>query len=192
MVYPSKIDPQIITASALSLLRREGEGALTLRRLAKELGVTANALYKYYDSLDVLRAAAADAVAQELYAAIDEGMAALPEGTAPVSRLHRLLEIYSSFAENNPDLYRIFLDAKPAAASRLPEPHYHTLMWPQVLAVVEPLVGVEDAPAATVTLWSLLHGIWALRQANVLGGKKPEDITDYAYQAVIRGLATRG
>lgn len=188
MAYPSKIDQKTIMDAALALLEREGEAALTLRQLAKILGVTANALYKYFDSLDLLQAALADAVAQKLYVAIEKGMTALPDKTAPILRVRRLLEIYLEFAEKNPALYRTFLGAKPDAAARLPEPHYHVLMWPQVVAIVEPLVGAEDAPAATVTLWSLLHGIWALRQANVLGGAKPEDVNDFAFNALIRGL----
>lgn len=65
------------------------------------------------------------------------------------------------------------------------------LLWHQCLAVVETLVGQDDAPAATVSLWGLLHGSWALRQAGVLGGIKPADIDTYAVDTFIHGMTTR-
>lgn len=191
MAYPSKIDSRTIMDAALALLEREGEDALTLRRLAKEVGVTANALYRYFSSRDVLVAAAADAVAHRLYLAIDGGMAELPGDADSETRVRKLLKVYSGFAEHNPTLYRTFLSARHEAASELPHPRYHELLWPKVVAIIEPLVGANDAPAAAVTLWGLLHGIWSLRQADVLGGKKPSEIDAYAFDVLIRGLKTR-
>ena len=188
MAYPNKIDSRTIMDAAFALLEREGEDALTLRRLARDVGVTANALYRYFSSRDMLIAAAADAVAQRLYLAIEQAMAELPRDTDNKARVRKLLEVYSGFAERNPTLYRIFLGARREAASELPHPRYHELLWPMVVAIVEPLTGADDAPAAAVTLWGLLHGIWSLRQADVLGGKKPSEIDDYAFDALIQGL----
>ena len=188
MAYPRKINSQTIVDGALALLEREGEEALTLRRLAKEVGVTANAFYRYFTSLDVLIAAVADAVARRLSIAIDQGIAELPDDADDEARVRKLLKVYSDFAESNTTLYRTFLSAKAEAAAELPQPRYHQRLWPKVVSIVEPLAGSDDAPAATVTLWGLLHGIWALRQADVLGGEKPSEIDDYAFDALIRGL----
>lgn len=188
MPYPSKINRQTVTDAALALIEREGEAALTLRRLASEIGVTANALYRYFKSRDVLVAASADAVGHRLYVAIEEGLPELPSDATAKDRVRKLLAIYSNFAESNPALYHMFLSAKYEAASSLPPPHYHELLWHQCLAIVQPLVGSRDGPAATVSMWGLMHGIWALRQAGVLGGQKPADIEDYAFDVFIRGL----
>jgi AcrR family transcriptional regulator len=188
MAYPSKIDCPTIMDAALVLLEREGEDALTLRRLAKDVGVTANALYRYFSSRDVLIAAAADAVAQRLYAAIEQGMAELPSDAGDETRVRKLLEVYSDFAEDNPALYRTFLGAKREAVLELPQPRYHELLWPKVMAIIEPLARENETPAAAVTLWGLLHGIWALRQAGVLGGDKPSEVYSYASEVLIRGL----
>lgn len=188
MAYPSKMDRNTITDAALTLVERHGEEALTLRRLAGEIGVTANALYRYFESRDMLVAAAADAVARRLYVAIEKGIAELPSDVAVQDRVRKLLAVYSDFAEDNRALYRIFLSAKREVGAQLPEPQYHELLWNQSLSIIEPLVGAQDAPAATVSLWGLLHGMWALRQAGVLGGKKPAEIDDYAFDAFIKGL----
>lgn len=189
MAYPSKINRVEIVEAALALLEREGEEALTLRRLAAEIGVTANALYRYFGSRDVLIAAVADAVARRLCEAIDLGLAELGEVDPPTElRIRRLLTVYAAFAAANPDLYRVLLGADPVAVAELPEPRHHELLWDRSLSVVQPLVGARDAPAATVALWGLLHGIWGLRQAGVLGGRKPAEIDDFAFDVVIRGL----
>lgn len=190
MAYPRKINRTEIVQAALVLLSREREEALTLRRLAKEIGVTPNALYRYFDTRDVLMAAVADAVAHQLYEAVEAGLAAIDEANASAEqRVRRLLAVYAEFAERNPDRYRTFLSAKPEAGAQLPGPRYHELLWDQSLSVVEPLIGPENAPAATVALWGLFHGIWGLRQAGLLGGKKPSEIDDFAFDALIRGLS---
>lgn len=189
MPYPSKITRQTIINAALTLVEREGQEALTLRRLASDVGVTANALYRYFDSRDDLVAASADAVSQRLTLAIADGMSELASDVSAEGSVRSLLAIYSDFAERNPALYRTFLSAKHEAGANLPEPRFHELLWHQCLAIVEPLVGPNDAPAATVSMWGLLHGIWALRQAGVLGGVKPAEIDEYAFDAIIRGLS---
>lgn len=188
MVYPSKIDASAIVATTMNVLRNEGQDALSLRRIAKDLGVTANALYKYFPSREILLTAAADAIARMIHTAIEDSLRHLPGDADPEARLKTMLKAYLSFAEKNAELYTIFLKTSPDTASALPEPHYYKLLWPQVVSLVEPITGADDAPAATVALWGMLHGIWALRQAGVLGGIKPDNVDDYAFGALIRGL----
>ncbi|XHC09178.1 TetR/AcrR family transcriptional regulator [Labrenzia sp. ac12] len=187
MVYPSKIDRKKIVETALELLSQEGEAALTLRRVAREIGVTPNALYRLFESHDVLLAAVADAVAEQLLLAIEGGAV---QGS-PKVQLRGLLSAYAAFAENNPDQYRVLLSANEEAWADLPEPHFHARLWDRCLQIVVPLVGADAAPDATVTLWGLLHGIWTLRQAGVLGGRKPTEIYEYAFDALIDGLKPR-
>lgn len=188
MAYPSKINRPAVTEAALALLEREGEDALTLRRLAAEVGVTANALYRYFESRDVLVAASADAIGHRLHTIIENAIAELPTDVTVEHRVRTLLVVYSNFAQNNPALYRTFIGANNEAGADPSGPHYRDMLWHQSLAIVQPLVGAEDGPAATVAMWGLLHGLWALRQAGVLGGKKPAEIDDYAFDAIIRGL----
>lgn len=189
MPYPSKINRIAVTDAALALVAREGGEALTLRRLASDLGVTANALYRYYNRRDVLVAATADAVAHRLHAAIERGMAAVPSDAGAAVRVRALLDIYASFANANPALYGLFLNASHEAGAGLPQPRYHEKLWDQSLAIIMPLVGEENAPSATVTMWGMVHGIWSLRLSDVLGGRKPSEIDDYAFDAIIKGLA---
>lgn len=192
MAYPSKTSPEAIRAVAIGLLEREGEAALTLRRVAGLLGVVPNALYRYYATRDVLVAAVADEVARRLLATIDEALDRPREDVPPraESRIRTLMEVYAAFADAHPALYATLMTDRPAAEVELPQPLGYDLLWVRVIEVLEPLTGQADAPAAAVTLWSLLHGMWALNRANLLGDQKPKNVDDFAINAVLKGLAT--
>lgn len=187
MAFPSKTDGHAIMAAAIELLERDGEAALTLRRVSSRLGVTPNALYRYYSSRDVLVAAVANEVARRLLEAINLALAGTIKADSAV-RVRTLMDVYADFADTHPTLYLTLTTAKASAAAELPVPLHPDLLWLKVIEVLEPLTGQANAPAAAVTLWSLLHGMWALKQANRLGGKKPEDINDFALEVFLKGL----
>ena len=191
MAYPSKTNPAAIKAAALGLLEREGEAALTLRRVAGVLGVVPNALYRYYATRDVMVAAVADQVARRLLAAVDKALDR-PGQDGPhrdKDRIRTLMEVYAAFAGDHPALYATLMANRPAADARLPHPLGYDLLWLRVIEVLEPLTGRADAPAAAVTLWSLLHGMWALDRADLLGNQTPKDAGGFAINAVLKGLA---
>ncbi len=191
MAFPGKINAQAITAAAIDLLEREGEPALTLRHVSSLLGVTPNAIYRYYRSRDVLVAATADEVARRILDAID---LAVPAAGKPLTaadaeaRVRVLMTVYADFADAHPTLYHTLMTAQASAAVELPTPQYHDLLWMRVVELLEPLAGPADAPVAAVTLWSLLHGIWALKQAGRLGGTKPDNVEDFAFKTFLGGL----
>ncbi len=192
MAYPSKTSPGAIRAAAIGLLEREGEAALTLRRVAGVLGIVPNALYRYYATRDVLVAAVADQVARRLLAAINEALDR-PGQDGPrraEDRIRTLMEVYAAFADAHPALYATLMTNRPTAEAKLPQPLGYDLLWARVIMVLEPLTGQADAPAAAVTLWSLLHGMWALDRANLLGDQKPKNVGGFAINAVLKGLAT--
>ena len=190
MAFPSKTNTRAIIAAAIDLLEREGEAALTLRRVSSLLGVTPNALYRYYRSRDVLVAATADEVARRILEAIEIAIAEAekPSGTDGAARVRVLMAVYADFADAHPTLYQTLMTAKVSAAVDLPMPQHHDVLWSKVVDVLEPLTGRADAPAAAVTLWSFLHGVWALKQAGRLGGVKPDNIEEFAFGVFLRGL----
>ena len=190
MAFPSKTSPEAIRAAAIELLEREGEAALTLRRIAKELGVVPNALYRYFDSREGLIGAIADEAATRLLAAIRLEQQRL-EASGPVSAEERCrahMKAYIAFSEAHPSLYQTLMTNLRAAEPDALHPVGHEGLWRSAIETLEPLTGPETAPLAAVTLWSLLHGMWALRRANLLGGMKPEDFGGYAIETMLRGV----
>jgi AcrR family transcriptional regulator len=75
-----------IKATARDLLVREGPDALTLRAIAREMGMTAPALYRYFDSHEALVGALCQDVLDELTARLEAARAAVPAGQ-PIERL---------------------------------------------------------------------------------------------------------
>lgn len=195
MVYPGKTSPDAIRKAAIDVLEREGGAALTMRRVASELGLTPNALYRYYSGRDVLVAAVADEAARRLLATINDTLdqrEADDEAAAPTApeRIRMLTEVYAEFARANPALYTTLMTDMTEAEAALAQPLGHDALWDRVLEIIAPLTGSENAPAAAVTLWSLMHGMWALERANLLRGRKPNDVGRFGINAFIKGLTS--
>ncbi|MGQ5262646.1 TetR/AcrR family transcriptional regulator [Micromonospora sp. ZYX-F-536] len=64
---PARLDPDKIVTSALRIADAEGLGAITIRRLAQEHGVTPMALYRYFRDKDDLLAALAERVLADVH-----------------------------------------------------------------------------------------------------------------------------
>ncbi len=67
-----------IRRAARALLVDSGQDAVTLRAIARELGITAPALYRYYDSREDLLHQLADDICTDLALELDAGMARVP------------------------------------------------------------------------------------------------------------------
>jgi AcrR family transcriptional regulator len=60
-----------IIAAARALLEKDGPGAISIRAIARQVGVSAPAIYRYFPSLDALIHALNDSVINELCAAVE-------------------------------------------------------------------------------------------------------------------------
>jgi len=60
-----------IIGTARLLLEKDGPSAISLRAIARQVGVTAPAIYRYYPSLDALMSALSDSVISELCATVE-------------------------------------------------------------------------------------------------------------------------
>jgi TetR/AcrR family tetracycline transcriptional repressor len=73
------LTPQRVVAGALALAEAEGLGAVTIRRLAKELGVTPMALYWHFRSKDELLDGMAASIFEEVDLSVVDASAAWQE-----------------------------------------------------------------------------------------------------------------
>jgi AcrR family transcriptional regulator len=103
-----------IKATALDLMRSSGAGELRFADIARELGMTAPGLYRYYkDRDDLLTALIADAYADlaDLLTA-----AAAPE-TSPAGRLTAVMTSYREWATQDPTRFALIFGAPIAGYS---------------------------------------------------------------------------
>jgi AcrR family transcriptional regulator len=161
-----------LVAAALRLLEREGPEALTMRRLAAEVGIQAPSLYKHF--------ADKGAVEQALMA---EGLAELGRliGQWSAERggdLGRIARGYRRYALEHPHLYRLMTE-RPLDRERLPGGVEDRAVEP-LLA----LVGDRDRARAA---WAFAHGMVQLE----LAGRFPPDADlDGAWEAGVRAFAS--
>ncbi|ACU40864.1 TetR/AcrR family transcriptional regulator [Actinosynnema pretiosum subsp. pretiosum] len=74
-----------ILTQARALLTEKGRDSVTLRAIARELGITAPALYRYYDSREALLARLCEVVCEDLENTLGALLAEVPD-TAPVDQ----------------------------------------------------------------------------------------------------------
>lgn len=150
-----------IAKSAREILVNEGLHAVSLRRVAGSLGVTAPALYAHViDKRDLLQGI----VEQEIDALLAsfDGIGAAD----PIDRLRQMGLAYVDYGLHNPDLFRAMFLFRPelTAEPRNEEPALgHCVQGAFQTAVqraVEEGSFVDvDAELAALTIWTTAHGV---------------------------------
>ncbi|GAB5453609.1 MAG: TetR/AcrR family transcriptional regulator [Halioglobus sp.] len=104
------LKPALLDETA-RILREEGESALSLRRLASNLGVSRTAPYNHFENKDALLAA----VAEEGFRRFEQAMNAIRHkhrDSTGNETLRALVQAYLKFALNNPEYYDLMYGRK--------------------------------------------------------------------------------
>jgi AcrR family transcriptional regulator len=153
---------QRLISSAVALLSEEGLGAVTLRRIARETGVSHSAPLRHFAG----RTALLSAVAVEGFAELRRRGAALPEDT-PLQRLLATCRVYLAFALDNPAMFELMFrqDLIDVAEPGLAEQNAATLALFTDLVTSAQAAGWRpgtDPKMLAVSLWAALHGLAGL------------------------------
>lgn len=101
-----------IAIAARHLLDKEGADAVTMRRVAKAVGITAMAVYRHYPDREGLL----NALADEGFDSLAVTLAAVRLSGDIEKRLMQILDIYIDHALQNPRLFELmFLKPRPGA-----------------------------------------------------------------------------
>ncbi|HEX3419177.1 MAG TPA: TetR/AcrR family transcriptional regulator [Stellaceae bacterium] len=151
--------------ACLKLIETEGIGAVSLRRVAREAGVSPGAPYHHFAD----RAALLSALAAQGYVALAGDFAAVRAAAdSPVRELTALIDTYVSFALRQPAYFRLMVrpelhepDKNPEtkAAMHAAERQLQDAVQDCVAAGVIP---AERAEALELTVWSIGHGLASL------------------------------
>jgi AcrR family transcriptional regulator len=161
--------PALIDAAA-RLIATEGATALTLRRVADEVGTSTMAIYTYFGGMPQLRRA----VRREGFARLAARAARVRESEDPVADLALLGREYYEHAMSDPHLYRVMfmeqpLDAEDAGARA---ENFEIL----VARVRRCIDAGRFAPAESVDLatqfWAVGHGVVTLELAHILSAEE--------------------
>jgi AcrR family transcriptional regulator len=182
MPYPSKTDRQTILATAMDQVSRDGINKLAIRSVAAVLGLTPNALYRYFANLAALETALADESRLRLLKVLQKAAGRKPAKQA----LRSIARAYVQFAREQPQVFSLTL--MPSAGEKEGDA-VHLQSWRFVLEQVARLYGEERAPEAAVTLWAFLHGMTALEAAGVFGERKPASSFEFGLRMWIKAAS---
>jgi len=108
MPYPAKTSANDIVDEAILIIEQEGEAALTVANLAKQIGIRAPSLYKHFASRDHILAAVEELSFKRLGIVLT---AAIEESAD--QPLTDTFYAYRKFANENPNIYKlIFSDTR--------------------------------------------------------------------------------
>jgi AcrR family transcriptional regulator len=182
---------EVIVETARELIRVGGLNALSLRRLAGQLGVTAPALYAHVsDKRDLLRA-----VAEVEFDRLMDRFAAV-RTSDPVERLRAYNRAYVDHARESPELFEVmFLFPPDVGTAVLPEGAElpaATKAFTMALAAVEESVAAglledRDPLVIALTLWTAAHGAATARQLSLLPPELDEQLVDEVIDRLLRG-----
>jgi AcrR family transcriptional regulator len=161
-----EVQSALIDAAA-RLIATEGPSALTLRRVAEEVGTSTMAIYTHFGGMPELRGA----VRREGFARLASGLADVEQSDDPVADLVMLGRAYYDNAVENAHLYRTMFMEQPLDAGDA------ALGWKETFESL--VAGVDRCiaagrfapadPAALATeLWALEHGIVSFQLAHTL------------------------
>jgi AcrR family transcriptional regulator len=181
MSYPKKISRETVLEAALAFIEARGAAELSMRTLATQVGVTPNALYRYFASKAELESAMADAGGRMLLADLEQAAAgsALPESIRAVAKA------YVRFARGKPALYALKMQH---CAQEGMDQGGHADLWAFVTGLASELPTPWDPKDLALSLWAFLHGMVELDRAQLLEGRTAEASIDVGLDVMLAGL----
>lgn len=149
---------EAVLAAARARLERDGVDQLSLRAVARDLGVTAPALYAYCEGKGELLAALAAAHFERLaerFAAVD--------ADDPVERMRALSLAYVEHALESPPLFELMFRYPPVSGAGVEAFPPATRAFELATAAIAEAaragrLRVADVGLAAMTMWAAVHG----------------------------------
>lgn len=169
-----------IVSAAIALIEREGnDEAVTLRAVAREIGIAAPSIYAHFPDRDAIVTAVVARIFDELTAEISR--AAAGAGEDPVKRLVAGCEAYVAFGLSRPARYRVLFSeqrlgdknyCKPVAIGRDGRPvlefgaeSFALLVDGLAECVAAGRSTSTDVVADSTAIWVAMHGTVSLQVA---------------------------
>jgi len=157
-----------ILDAARAIVRREGFGALTVRKIADAIEYAPGTLYLYFENRDAI----ARELSSEGFLKLLEAFAPAERIADPLARLEAIGRAYVQFGMENAETYRLIFMEDPQLTTAVFEGAGGDPGQRAYRALIDPLEELQQAgrlhPGADVqaladTLWSVVHGIVSLK-----------------------------
>lgn len=155
--------------AAATLFVEEGPAAVTMRRIAVEVGCGTMTPYRYFSGKEAIMTAVRTRGMHQFSAALEQALASSGDGRI---RSRAVRDAYIAFARKNTSTYRLMFEYPEPNKD---DPDYaaaHARMWKTIAAHMEVMIaeGIIDANAAILghQVWAALHGAVMLEIAGLL------------------------
>lgn len=187
-----------ILATARALVLRDGYAALSIRKLAAQIGYAPGTIYLYFKNRDEI----GREICREGFSDLYDEMKPAGEIADPEKRLAALLRAYAAFAAKNPDTYRLSFMEDPKFTEEMfraaPLERQGGAGWLAfdlfVNAVRELRKTGKISPEADETLlaevlWTAVHGVISLKLIfPAFPTNSSETLTDKIIEILINGI----
>ncbi len=178
------------------LLIKDGFSKLSMRRIAKNAGVTATSIYIHFRNKDELLLALIDQSIDKLIERLEK---AVLLGADPIEKLELAGREYLEFAISHPQEYEIIFLVRPEEMPKYPEEKFqnirrgYELMASIIEEGIEKNLIEEDRPLmAAYTIWSQLHGAVSVILNQRLDTRiNREEFLKHALEHAIDGFVSR-
>ena len=177
-----------ISLAAQDLFLQDGIGAVSMRKVAERVGVTAPAIYRYFrDKEELLNEIIASGLG-----ILQEYLKPALSAATPFQRLQLLTEAYLSFAMEQPKYFDFAFLVPGRQISRLSDEiqrhewsTFQMALEQVSLCMEEGVFGKEDPEKLAILLWSTVHGLVILYRTQRIGTSEQE------FRAIYRGAIGR-
>jgi len=169
MTRAANIDlPAGILAEAERVVIASGYQGVNMRRLAGKVGVSATAIYHYFESKEAILRKLRIKAAEKL----NDRIRAIDSRLPPQEFLAELGRQYLAYAQENPNLYRLLFEAP---FDERVETEDHSVLYFTYLAargalekMAKPGMAAPDPRHGAMMGWMMLHGFCSLMMSGVL------------------------
>jgi AcrR family transcriptional regulator len=161
-----KLRGDIIAAAAALIEETGSEQSVTLREVARRVGIAAPSIYEHFPNRDAIVYAVVDDCSSQLRTAIKQ---AVDSEHGPLDRLRAGCAAYLRFADQRPGQYRVLFSRYQHLADRRPDraairaQALHLLVTALRECASAGQVSSDDPHGDAVIIWSALHGYATLR-----------------------------
>jgi AcrR family transcriptional regulator len=162
--------------AARQIIEETGDEAqVTMRGIARRLGVSAPSLYEYFDNVAQIQAHVVEDAMRSFLSAVSHTITS-PDRTAESIRL--FATEYVTFAREHPQLYRLlFTRHNPSEMPAVGDAA--RVLFTELVVILANAAGLSgptpQTQRAAVTMWLELHGIATLPEAHPRFAWPPDD-----------------
>ena len=167
-----------IVVAAGKVLDREGAPAITMRRVAKSVGITPMALYRHFEDRDGLL----NTLADRGFEVLAERAGGTPMPADAEQQLMKILAVFLDFALQKPRLFELMFLERREGARQFPE-DFREGKSPTAKFVVAALeTGMNEGSFRRDDVWEITFETGALLQGLVmlyLGGRMRTSVEEF-------------